>query len=274
MSKEKTIIEKLCEPLSAEDVELRVGSNFKNGFSLLLYKTARTDVKRLNDVFGLNWQNSYHYDNKGILACTITVKSGDEWVSRTDVGTESMTEKEKGSYSDAFKRAGYKFGIGIELYRSPFIFIKWDMQEFTNPKTNKTQYKPKKFFANNLDVSAFEVKKGIPHFTITYDNKEVWSNLKKVDNAKPEITDDNPKQEKPNKAKLKKTYEDRFATLDRVDDADKYNQVKPLKDKWVTWSEKTFGEEYADQLNDKFLLLAKAYEPPKENELIDDDIPF
>ncbi|NOW12590.1 hypothetical protein B0H35_000004 [Clostridium acetobutylicum] len=45
------------------------------------------------------------------------------WISKQDVGTESNTEKEKGQASDSFKRACFNFGIGRELYTSPFIWI-------------------------------------------------------------------------------------------------------------------------------------------------------
>ena len=40
-----------------------------------------------------------------------------------DCGVESNTEKEKGEASDAFKRAGFRWGIGIELYNSPRIYL-------------------------------------------------------------------------------------------------------------------------------------------------------
>lgn len=130
-----SIIEKLSKPLDIEDIEFRIGSVQKpqqgkqpTGFSMLAYKTARTDVKRLNDAVGLNWKNKYFYDDKGILCCEISIFNTDtkEWINRCDVGTESNTEKEKGSYSDAFKRAGFKWGIGTELYNFPFIWINWD----------------------------------------------------------------------------------------------------------------------------------------------------
>ena len=37
-----------------------------------------------------------------------------------------MPHKEKGEASDSFKRAGFKWGIGRELYTSPFIYISAD----------------------------------------------------------------------------------------------------------------------------------------------------
>lgn len=134
-------IKKLTAPLKDEDIEFRVGNvSVGKGFSVLAYKTARTDVNRLNDVFGLNWSNRYFYDDNKLLCCEISVFDGEKWISRTDVGTESFTEKEKGSYSDAFKRAGFKWGIGIELYKFPFIWI---------PHTNFDNKTPKGVYVQN-----------------------------------------------------------------------------------------------------------------------------
>ncbi len=164
------IIDKLSEPLTKHDVELRVGMNTVKGFSLLLYKTARTDVKRLNAVCGLNWSNKHFYDANGLLCCTISLhdKESNIWVDRTDVGTESQTEKEKGSYSDSFKRAGFRWGIGLELYQSPFIFIRWEME-------NK---KPVKFFAGNLKIEDYRVADGIPQVSISYSGRSIFNNIK------------------------------------------------------------------------------------------------
>jgi len=128
ITKDSTINERLeflRKPLLMEDIEVRVQSATQYGANILLYKTARTDKKRLNDS-GLKWQNTYSYDTKGNLMAKVSYYDTDinEWVSRVDVGTESQTEKEKGSYSDAFKRACFNFGIGDELYSTPSIQIK------------------------------------------------------------------------------------------------------------------------------------------------------
>ena len=159
---------KLTAPLGIDDIELRVGSNSKKSFTLLLYKTARADIKRLNEVCGTLWKNKHFYDNKGLICCEISIYNKDikEWVSRVDVGTESNTEKEKGSYSDSFKRAGFRWGIGLELYNSPLIRINWEMEETKNG--NRTIYKPKGFFSNNLRITRYSVYNGSPTLTIEY----------------------------------------------------------------------------------------------------------
>ncbi|WP_300700931.1 hypothetical protein [Bacteroides sp.] len=120
-------------PLLATEIECRVGTmkNDGTGCSLLLYKDARVDMRLLDEVFGpMNWKRTHDVVN-GNLFCTLSIWDCEkkEWVSKQDVGTESNTEKEKGQASDAFKRAGFNWGIGRELYTGPFIWIPLDKSE-------------------------------------------------------------------------------------------------------------------------------------------------
>ena len=99
------------------------------GCVALLYKTARVDMDILDETFGaMDWQSDYK-TVKDNLYCGIGVKSGDEWIWRWDCGIESRADGEgnekKGEASDAFKRAGFKWGIGRELYTAPSILISW-----------------------------------------------------------------------------------------------------------------------------------------------------
>lgn len=114
-------------PLYANEIECRIGQVNAKGCSLLLYKTARTDANLLDEVLGYeNWQNDYKTIND-VLFCGIGVRTGKgDWVWKWDAGSESNVEKEKGEASDAFKRSGTRFGIGRELYTSPFIWIPAD----------------------------------------------------------------------------------------------------------------------------------------------------
>lgn len=110
-------------PLRADEIECRVQSVKANGFSLLLYKDARCDMRILDETFGIEkWQRTHEVIN-GNLFCNVGIKFENEWVWKQDVGTESNTEKEKGQASDSFKRACFNWGIGRELYTSPFIWI-------------------------------------------------------------------------------------------------------------------------------------------------------
>lgn len=116
--------------LTANDVEARVQSCDENGFILLLYKNARCDMNILDETVGAeNWQRE-HYECKGNLFCRVGIRCDDtkhqilDWVFKSDCGTESNTEKEKGESSDSFKRACFNWGIGRELYTAPKTKIK------------------------------------------------------------------------------------------------------------------------------------------------------
>lgn len=170
------VMKELSKPLENEDIEFRIQSVQKGktpkGFSLLAYKTARTDVKRLNDTLGLNWKNKYFYDTKGILCCEISVynETTKEWISRVDVGTESNTEKEKGNYSDAFKRSGFKWGIGLELYKFPFLWINWnDWNDWQGKIT------PKNFDNKKIEISNYVIEKGeVKSLTLTHKGNVIF----------------------------------------------------------------------------------------------------
>ena len=62
-----------------------------------------------------NWKEEF-FEVKNNLYCKILIKVNDEWIGKSDCGTESSMEKEKGESSDAFKRAAVKWGIGRFLY--------------------------------------------------------------------------------------------------------------------------------------------------------------
>lgn len=110
--------------LNADEIECRVAQVFEKGCSLLLYKTARVDRAILTEKFGDLWQNDFKViDGKMYGGIAVYNKDLKEWLWRWDCGTESQTEAEKGQASDCFKRAGFKWGIGIELYSAPFIFV-------------------------------------------------------------------------------------------------------------------------------------------------------
>lgn len=133
-----TLAEQLSVPLKASEIEFRAGSVNNGGWiTLMAYKTARTDIQRLNDVLGVgNWQRS-HREFRGNIYCIIKFwnKEIKEWVTLEDVGfcKESSWDKSiqiKGEASDAFKRAGTNLGIGIELYTYPTVKLKLQPNEF------------------------------------------------------------------------------------------------------------------------------------------------
>lgn len=111
--------------LRADEIECRIAQVKNNGISLLLYKNARCDMNILDEVIGqMNWQRD-HKDLKGRMYAGIGIfdPQKNEWIWKWDCGAESYTEAEKGEASDSFKRAGFNWGIGRELYTAPFIWV-------------------------------------------------------------------------------------------------------------------------------------------------------
>ncbi|MBQ2285535.1 MAG: hypothetical protein II244_07715 [Clostridia bacterium] len=135
--------------LKVDEIECRVATVSEKGCSLLLYKTARVDRAILDEMYTpCGWQNDFKViDGKmyGGIGVRINNDNGSsEWVWKWDCGTESNTEAEKGQASDCFKRAGFKWGIGVELYTAPFIFINCTtVKDEYNSKPNKPVYKLK-----------------------------------------------------------------------------------------------------------------------------------
>ena len=96
--------------LKPEDIEVKVKKVGKNGTQVLLYKTARTDMRILDDVFGINnWQVEYERIGE-VLYCTISIWDEDkkQWIPKVDCGTESREDGEgnekKGEASDALTK--------------------------------------------------------------------------------------------------------------------------------------------------------------------------
>lgn len=136
--------------LRADEVEARVSRCSAKGAALLLYKTSRTDMALLDEVYGPErWQCKYEVV-KGVLNCSIGVYvnitghkdetyMGYEWVWKQAAGTPSNTEAEKGESSDALKRAGFLWGIGRELYTAPFIWVPAEKLQKLEQKNGKWQ---------------------------------------------------------------------------------------------------------------------------------------
>lgn len=138
--------------LKADEIECRVSQVKENGCSLLLYKTARVDRAILDETYGELWQNDFKViDGKMYGGIGIYNKELNQWLWRWDCGTESNTEAEKGQASDCFKRAGFKWGIGVELYTAPFIWVKVPTEKF-NGKWQLTN-KFTKFIVDTIGYS-------------------------------------------------------------------------------------------------------------------------
>ena len=138
---ELSIFERLAEPFPAEVVHWRVGAtNAKrnNGTPTkgvaLAYVDARDVMDRLDTVCGPEgWQDEYLDTGNGATCCRIGVSLDDvwthpnaRWVWKSDGAGKTDYEGEKGQFSDAFKRAAVKFGIGRYLYDLPANWVPLD----------------------------------------------------------------------------------------------------------------------------------------------------
>lgn len=75
----------------------------------------------------------------------------------------------------------------------------------------------------------------------------------------------------PNASEKKKKYEEYLSCLERTTTKELWDKVKPNKDTWVLWAKNNYGEDYAEQLNDKFLEVAVKFDRPRD--FLDDEIP-
>lgn len=132
----------LKAPFEPSKVSWRVGSIAKSTWdektggkaTALAYLDARDVMDRLDDVCGpAGWQCRYsHAEGKtvcdiGIMAMHPTIGTF-EWIWKADGAGDSDIEAEKGALSDAFKRAGVRWGIGRYLYdiKTPWVKVdKW-----------------------------------------------------------------------------------------------------------------------------------------------------
>lgn len=154
-------MENLREKLKAPmPYKWRVQSVKYGKASCVAYVDARQVMDKLDDVFGVEgWSDNYS-EHKGNLFCTISVMTdGGIEIQKTDCGTESNVEKQKGEASDAFKRAAVKFGIGRFLYDLKIVVLK------TAKHTNDKEYPSTddgKILWGAEDLSAYIIKHKVP----------------------------------------------------------------------------------------------------------------
>ena len=147
--------------LKSDEIDVRVAMVKENGVSLLLYKDARVDQDILDETVGAyNWQRKHSRDNAN---CEVGIwdKEKGQWVWKEDTGTESNTEKEKGLASDSFKRACFNWGIGRELYTSPFIWVGSDKCEISDNKGRlacKDTFYVEAIEIENKEITALSIK--------------------------------------------------------------------------------------------------------------------
>lgn len=118
----------------------RVQSYSKNKAvaTCIAYIDGRDAQDLLDEVCGPeNWQDTYKQIGDA-LVCGIGIYLNGQWVWKWDTGSNSKISSDiglKDLYSDAFKRAAVKWGVGRFLYRKDIIFI-----DTNGPKNDRNKY--------------------------------------------------------------------------------------------------------------------------------------
>ena len=119
------LLARLAAPFPPSLISWRVGSTTgdKSKGMALAYIDARDVQDRLNEVCGIDWQVRHPWSVGTKLACEIGILIDGQWRWRGDGAGDSDVEAEKGAFSDSFKRAAVRWGIGRYLYdiRSPWV---------------------------------------------------------------------------------------------------------------------------------------------------------
>ena len=232
--------------LRADEIEVRPTDTKGGNATLLLYKDARTDRRILDETVGPeNWQCEF-YDVNGSTFCRVGIKCDGEWIWKSDCGSESNVEKEKGRASDSFKRACFKWSIGSELYATPKIKIQCPDKYYYNDRMTMT-FSVKTFKAEGEEVQKLEIvdrfgntvyeyglkKDGVVKYTETEGDPLSY---------KEEIEDDAVEELKAFCAKIKKvegtnkTYLRKFFEFYKskiTEDGFKPKNFQKLWDKWL-----------------------------------------
>lgn len=142
--------------LKAEEIEVRVQS-VKNGkANMLLYIDSRAVTKLLDETVGpMNWQTEF-YEVNGQTIGKLGIWDGEkqQWIWKSDTGTESNIEAVKGLISDVYKRMISRWGV-VELYSSPKIVLDDDGYGNTGYRVSEILYDGERNITHLVLVNRF-----------------------------------------------------------------------------------------------------------------------
>lgn len=142
--------------LKAEEIEVRVQS-VKNGkANMLLYIDSRAVTKLLDETVGpMNWQTEfYEVNGQTIGKLGIWDSEKQQWIWKSDTGTESNIEAVKGLISDVYKRMISRWGV-VELYSSPKIVLDDDGYGNTGYRVSEILYDVERNITHLVLVNRF-----------------------------------------------------------------------------------------------------------------------
>lgn len=142
--------------------------NAKPWVKLVAFITARAIMARLDDVCGVDgWRNEFRPHFNGTL-CGISIRCGNEWVTKWDGAEDTQIEKFKGGLSSASKRAAVQWGIGRYLYHVEVTFGQiaednnWDAKQVTPKDKQKNDMKAFRWLPPRLPAWASPGGSGKP----------------------------------------------------------------------------------------------------------------
>lgn len=132
------VVQDLRRPFSPDAVRFKIQAltpkNAPKRAQIVAYIDARLAAERLTAVIPEGWEDAYVPSPVGQgLECRLTVLG----VTRADVGFSGDVSTDMGLkalYSDAFKRAAVKFGVGASLYALPKLVVPVEQLTMWNNK--------------------------------------------------------------------------------------------------------------------------------------------
>ncbi len=173
MNEIKNYRDELKKPFAQEDIEFRVGaiSEVKGKVQALAYVTARGIMNRLDEVFGIGgWSDEYFMLETGVK-CRLSVKIGEDWITKEDAAPFTNREALKGGFSDALKRAAVKLGIGRYLYNLPMYWV---------PVTEKRPRGDNVKYVNSGSLKGYWLEPELPSWALPTGGNGNISKLKKT----------------------------------------------------------------------------------------------
>lgn len=115
-------------PFEENEIEWRIGQTGKSNGNVwanaLAYVSARAIMDRLDKVVGPgNWKVRYYFPITDAMICELSIKCGEEWITKEDGAEQTDIESFKGGISSSLKRAGSAWGIGRYLYNLEASFV-------------------------------------------------------------------------------------------------------------------------------------------------------
>lgn len=162
-------MKQLTKPFQPHEIDWRVGSTTKDKTKgmALAYMDARAVMDRLDAVCSpQGWQDRYpHVGGKTCCDIGIWFPPHNDypggWVWKSDGAGDTDYEGDKGAFSDAFKRAAFRWGIGRYLYsiKTPWVPIEQRGKSFVitdEGLTTLTREYRQAIWRGPLSITAFK----------------------------------------------------------------------------------------------------------------------